>query len=111
MVSSPFVVGCDSVTSCPEMMPRVNACLRDSTSEVRGFDDELATELAANPQCKGVRLAWYNGPSWHHHDKATDDAMRWPIDFIPGATSQWWSLQRSSSFYKGVARRKWRLLS
>lgn len=53
-------LGCAVVTACPEMMPRVDACRGDPALEVRGFETELATQLAADPRCSGVRFGMFS---------------------------------------------------
>lgn len=54
-------LGCDAVTSCKELMPRVNACANDPGPEVLQFFDQLAAQLASNTQCKGVTVVKYDG--------------------------------------------------
>lgn len=101
-------LGCSAVTACPEMMPRVEACVGDPALEAREFETELATQLAADPRCKGVRFVTFNGPA--DSDKAASDAMQGPhwsllLDFKPGAREQPWNMVRSpdlSAFTKGV---------
>lgn len=101
-------VGCSAVTACPEMMRRVEACVSDPALEVRRFETELATQLAADPRCSGVRFVTFNGPS--DSDKAVSDLMQGPhwsllLDFEPGARKQSWNMLRSpdlNAFTKGV---------
>jgi len=101
-------VGCSAVTACPEMMPRVEACGSDPSPEVLGFETELATELAANPGCSGVRFVTFEGPG--KADKAVSDLMQGPhwsllLDFEPGARKQSWNMLRSpglNAFTKGA---------
>lgn len=101
-------VGCSAVTACPEMMPRVEACVAGPAPEVRGFETELATQLAAHCRCNAVRFVIFNGPT--ESDKAASDAMRGPhrsllLDFEPGARKQQWNMVRSpdlNAFAKGL---------
>ena len=101
-------VGCSAVTSCPEMMRRVEACVSDPALEVRGFETDLATQLAADSRCNAVRFVIFNGPS--DSDQAASDAMQGPhwsllLDFEPGARKQPWNMLRSpdlNAFTKGV---------
>lgn len=100
--------GCPSVTACPEMMPRVEACALDPTPEVLGFETELATQLAADSRCSAVRFVIFNGPD--DSDKVASDAMRGPhwgllLDFEPGAQKQQWKMIRNpdlNAFTQGV---------
>jgi len=101
-------VGCAAVTACPEMMARVEACVADPALEVRGFETELATQLAADPRCDAVQFVIFNGPTDSH--KTASNAMQGPhwslqLDFEPGARKQPWSMPRSpdlNAFTKGV---------
>src|ERR1700730_13228348 len=40
--------GCDAVSSCKELMPRVNACANDPDREVFEFFAQLEMQLASN---------------------------------------------------------------
>jgi hypothetical protein len=90
--------GCDKVTSCPEMMPRVEACVHDPVQEVRTFEDKLATEFAANPDCSSVQFVHFESPG--DKSKSASDALQkqhWfvGLDYIPGAWRQQWWMERS----------------
>lgn len=101
-------VGCSSVTSCKDMMPRVNACRFDNTGGVHDFETSLATAFAANPKCSGVSFVKFAGPQ--HATSAASEASKrqhWSLmlDFTPGAAKQDWSLVRlgkQESFAKGT---------
>lgn len=100
-------VGCDAVTSCPEMMHRVEACLSDPAFEVRGFVTELATQLAADPHCDSVKLVILNGPTDSGKAASAVQGPHWTLqlDFEPGARKQPWSMIRSpdlSALTQGV---------
>ena len=105
-------IGCSAVTACPEMMPRVEACRSDPAPEVLGFETELATELATDSGCSGVRFATFEGPS--KGDRTVSDLMQGPhwslfLDFEPGARKQSWDMSRSpglKAFTKGVGNPK-----
>lgn len=100
--------GCDAVTSCKDMMPRVDACRFDDTGGVNSFQDDLATEFASNPRCATVTFVKFSGPE--HVSKASSSAMardHWHLqfDFIPGAKTQSWSLShlgKSDTFAQGT---------
>jgi hypothetical protein len=92
-------VGCKAVTACPEMMPRVEACVVDPTPEVRGFEAELATQLAADLRCDAIHFVTFNGPA-QNSDKggikhSTGPHWSLQLDFEPGAQKQPWGLLRS----------------
>jgi hypothetical protein len=91
-------VGCDKVTSCQEMMPVVEACVLDSAQEVRTFEDKLATEFAASPDCRSVQFVRFKNPD--DQKETVSDAFRnkhWllGLDYIPGAEKQQWWMERS----------------
>ena len=91
-------VGCPAVTACAEMMVRVKACAVDPVVEVRDFESELATKLAADPACGGIQLVRFQGPG--NVDDATADAMKAPhwslqLQFVPGSRKQAWTMLRS----------------
>jgi hypothetical protein len=57
-------LGCDSVPSCNEMMPKVRACsLTDPAQGARQFENKMLSEFFANPSCKGIAWAGHRGPS------------------------------------------------
>jgi hypothetical protein len=93
-------IGCESVTSCPEAMPRYTACtlaLNGPKGEAWAFENELLTQFAINPSCKGARFARYSGPSENTsaETRAIIQESHWTliIDYNVGATTQAWSLQ------------------
>lgn len=91
-------VGCDKVTSCLEMMPIVEACVLDPVQDVRKFEDKLATEFAANPECSSVQFVHFK--SSDDKNKAASDAFQkqhWflGLDYRPGAGKQQWWMERS----------------
>jgi len=93
-------VGCESVNSCPEMTPRVDACAFDPVGNLYTFETALETQFAANPLCKGVRLVSYKGP--HDENLSGDDAMEkshWTLslDYIPGVPKQPWAMDDSKT--------------
>jgi hypothetical protein len=103
--------GCDAVTGCPELMPAIQACqLRDPAVEVRDFEDRVVTQMASDPQCKGVHIVRYAGPDSKNpgYTKLTQSPA-WPahwtlfFDFCPGVVTQSWQLLRPepSAFMKG----------
>ena len=93
-------IGCESVTSCPDLMPRYSACMLAPNNDPRqiawGFDNELLTQFAINPSCKGTTFARYGGPS----EKASPETLaniqkpHWTliVDYTVGATAQSWTL-------------------
>ena len=99
--------GCEKVTSCPDMMPIVEACVLDPVQDVRMFEDKLATEFAANPDCSAVQFIRFTSPD--EKSKAASDALQeqhWMLmlDYSPGAQKQYWSMVRSadrSAFTQG----------
>ena len=105
-------VGCSSVAACSEMMPMVEACASDPSPQVLEFQTELATELASDLACSGVRFVTFEGPG--KADKALADLMQGPhwgllLDFKPGARQQSWSMLRSpglNAFTKGAGNPK-----
>ena len=101
-------VGCNATTACPEMKPIVDACRApDPVAEVRDFEGRLTTYMATDPQCKGVRVVHYRGPSGANISAA--EVMQrsgyWTLylDYMPGAKRQPWELVRnkSSAYAKG----------
>ena len=88
--------GCEAVTACTDMMPRVQSCqLQGPVSEIRDFEDRLVTYMTANAQCKGVRLVRYSGPD--ADNKSASNVMKgnyWmlTLDYIPGDAKQAWAL-------------------
>lgn len=100
-------VGCDKVTSCPEMMTIADACTPDPIQEVRKFENDLATEFASSEECRFVQFVYFSDPKGS--SKAASDAMQklhysLSLDFIPGARKQQWKMLSSpniSAFTQG----------
>jgi hypothetical protein len=95
-------LGCDAVTACPELMPRVNACANNPTPEVLQFFDQLATQFASKSQCAGVQITTYDGPSVTSSEAS--NTMAKPhrtliVDYVPGAPKQAWGLVAKSETY------------
>ena len=93
-------IGCDSVTSCPEMTPVVDACRFDPVGNLNNFETELVTQFATNAHCKGIQIATYKGPK--EPNPPGDTAMRGPhwslsLDYIPGARKQAWAMDNSQN--------------
>ena len=91
-------VGCDNVTACRKMMPRLEACVLDPVQDVRMFEDQLATEFAANPDCTEIQFIHFKDPD--AANKAALDALQtqhWflGIDYVPGSRKQQWWMERS----------------
>jgi hypothetical protein len=80
-------------------------CAIAIVAEVRSLEDAIATELASNADCKGVRLARFEGPNGT--PPATIDAMKanyWSLtlDVTTAAPSQHWGLiQRDNAHVFG----------
>ncbi len=90
-------VGCGSVTSCKEMMPRVDACRFDGTGGAGDFETALATEFAGNPSCSGVSVTRFAGPgkvSKAAYAASQRDHWSLQLDFVPGSKVQSWDLVR-----------------
>lgn len=88
-------MGCNSVTSCKDMMPRVNACRLDDTGGVHDFEASLATAFAANPECSAISFVKFSGPQYATSAaRKASERQHWSLmlDFIPGAKQQDWSL-------------------
>jgi hypothetical protein len=91
-------VGCDSVTSCPEMTPVVDACRFDPVGNLNNFETELLAQFASNAHCREVQIATYKGPK--EPNPSVDTAMRGPhwflsFNYIPGARKQSWTMNQS----------------
>jgi hypothetical protein len=96
-------LGCDVVTSCPELMPRVNACANDPGPEVFQFFDQLASQLASNTQCEGVQVVKYDGSAT---SSAVANTMAKPhttliVDYAPGSPKQAWTLSQGGTHMAG----------
>src|SRR5262249_24069311 len=81
-------------------MPRFVACTTglEPSVQARVFEDRLMTRFAINPSCKGAAFARYDGPNGKTpsvSDRSVLDRPHWTliIDFVVGASTQFWSLQ------------------
>ncbi len=88
-------VGCESVTACQEMTPLIARCDLDPIADLRAFEDEVLARVAADPQCKGVRML--RVPDRDHPDPAALQVLDKPhwqlsLDYQPGDSSQRWSM-------------------
>ena len=96
--------GCANVGSCDEMSPIVDACAVDPTDEVREFETQISTEVAANRTCAGLAIATYRGPG-HEDDAAgrtsTGDHRSLMLDFKPGSRKQHWTLNHQGLLLEG----------
>jgi hypothetical protein len=93
-------VGCESVNSCPEMTPRVDACRFDPVGNLYTFETELETQFASNPTCKGVQVVSYKGPQStdSHVSQVNQDGAWWlSFNYSPGARKQNWAMSRTSA--------------
>ena len=90
------------------MKPIIEACqARDPVVDMRDFEDRLMTYMAADPQCKGVRVVRYTGP--RGTDDSVGDVMQggryWMLflDYKSGAKKLQWALDRPkpSTYAKG----------
>ena len=98
-------LGCDAVTSCKELMPRVNACTNDPGREVFQFFAQLAAQLASNTQCEGVQVTKYDGPN-SATSSAAANTMTKPhstliVDYAPGVPKQFWTLLQGDNQMDG----------
>ena len=99
--------GCERFVSCRPMSVIVNACVRDPVAQVREFEAELATQLAATPDCRSVRLI--NPAIAQGRSQAATEALKgkhWSLglDFSPGAQKQQWTMTNTAdqgSFTQG----------
>ncbi len=69
-------------------------------SEARDFEVDIATQVAVDPECKGVLFVSYAGPN-EQNNKTVLDAMLSPhwtlnLNFRPGAQKQHWSVLRTA---------------
>ena len=96
--------GCDSVTACPEMTPRVEACKVDPVGNLNAFEMELETQFAANPLCKGIQFARFAGPGENNStvSQATQNE-HWflSLNYVPGAHRQPWAMIKSLAVTTG----------
>src|SRR5262249_47322323 len=103
-------LGCEGLTACPQVMPIFNACVTDPAGGVVDFEQEIITELAANIQCKGVRLAKYSGPDAKQEQGDLGCAAETSLDDNHRFRAWWkqtaWSLQRDGMFTKGTGTAK-----
>ncbi len=91
-------VGCDLVTSCPEMMPRLQACIGDPAAEVGEFEAQFASVFATDASCKGITLARFAGPADGSPEvlKRTGEPAWWLfLDFQVGQTEQPWTMNHT----------------
>ena len=91
-------VGCARVTSCRELMSIVGACAFGAVEDMRWFETDLATQFAANAECRSVQFVYFSGPD--DTSKAVSDAMKKEhyflrLDYRPAARKQPWSMKRS----------------
>ncbi|MGI8569214.1 MAG: hypothetical protein ACR2KT_09205 [Methylocella sp.] len=98
-------LGCNAVTSCQELMPRVDACGNDPGPEVLYFFAQLAAQLASNTQCKGVQVTKYDGPNSATSSEAAN-TMTKPhstliVDYTPGSPKQAWTLSQRDTHMDG----------
>jgi hypothetical protein len=63
-------VGCAAVTSCSDMMPRLQGCIGDPAAEVGEFEAQFASAFATDASCKGI---WFCQPGL-----APFDHLIWP---------------------------------
>ena len=76
----------------------------------RRFEDQLITQFAINPRCKGVTLARFYGPAEKASDAtqaaiaaiamARKDSWTLSIDYIVAASAQSWSLLDKDKNYR-----------
>jgi len=88
-------ISCEELTACPEMQPRIAACLTDKTGGANYYLDRLKGRLAASPECAGITVASFVGPS--NGSPAVSNLMKKPhktliIDYVPGEPRQYWGV-------------------
>src|SRR5689334_21884626 len=99
-------VGCAKITSCSEMLARVNACALNPVQEVRAFHKDLATQFAVDKACSSIQLVYYEAAE--DDNKIRNDAVPkghynlW-LNYIPGAKRQQWRMnsQERIAFTQG----------
>lgn len=89
--------GCNAVTSCKEQMSIIDACRFDPSGGVVAFQRAIATEVASNPSCHSINFVQFSNP--RHTSGAVKSAFKgnpsWlQLSFVPGASTQGWSLLR-----------------
>lgn len=99
-------LGCEAVTSCPELMPVVQACqLNDAAVEVHDFEDRMMTYFASDPRCAPIHVVRYAGPNSDNSGYKKFAEAHWTLflDYRPGARKQNWDLQKglTNSSMKG----------
>lgn len=83
------------------------ACERNMVTGVRDFEDRLATYMATDPQCKGVRLVRYGGPSSDNANEVLSQKSGFwslSLNYQPGAIRQAWAMikeMQPSTYTKG----------
>ena len=102
----------DYARSACRWAPAIQACQGGNpVSEVRDFEDRMLTQLAANPECKGVHVDRYAGPGTESTTfvtlmKSPGWPSRWILffDYRPGDPLQPWQLLRlePDTLLKGV---------
>ncbi|MGA7675634.1 MAG: hypothetical protein WCA78_11415 [Rhizomicrobium sp.] len=103
-------LGCEMVTSCPEMTKVHEACVVDDSGGISDFQVELASQFASAKECSDVQFVQFNNPT--EKNKKASNSMagtHWSlmIDFVPGSQEQPWSLVGpSSQVLKGTGRAK-----
>lgn len=92
-------LGCDKVASCRDMKAILETCALEPVQDLRRFEDKLAAELAANPDCSSVQLMQFK--SLGANNKAIPDALpkhHWSLglEYRPGIGNQRWWMERSA---------------
>lgn len=88
--------GCAAVAGCSELMPRYLACTTGLApkAQARNYEDNLMTQFAINPNCKGVKFSKFSSGT----DRARGlSGSHWTlmIDYVVGSKRQHWTLQDS----------------
>jgi hypothetical protein len=95
-------IGCEAANICPKMMPRYTACMtaHDPKDLAHSFEDEVMTQFAINPNCKGAQITRYVGPVQALEKMEVLGSKRWKltINYEVGETTQRWFLLNYSDF-------------
>jgi hypothetical protein len=70
------------------------ACTEDAAADMRHFEDALATELMADPNCRGVSITRYS----KDHPNHAAGPLRWSftLDLMSGETRPDWQMHGPS---------------
>jgi hypothetical protein len=76
-------IGCEGVTSCPELTARANAC-GQPRADVLHFFDDLKARLASDARCHGLVVSEFDAPHSKNTEESSVTASTLIVDYFPG---------------------------